>query len=121
MAATVGVGFTVIENCCAVPLHVNPLIVAEGVTVIWATEIEVLVLVPVNEGIFPFPLAARPIVVFEFTHENVVPDTVPEKLIWVVLSLLQIDWLATEFTVGEGLTEIEKSWLFPEQVTPLLV
>ena len=44
-----------------------------GVTVIVAVIAEVLALVAENEGMFPDPLAARPIAVFEFVQVNVEP------------------------------------------------
>jgi len=42
---------------------------------------EVVALVPVNEGILPEPLAARPIAVLLFVHMNVVPLTGPDKFV----------------------------------------
>ena len=60
-------------------------------------------LVAVNEGIFPLPFAARPIVVLLFVQVYVVPDTKPEKLTADVAVLLQTTWLATLFTDGVGL------------------
>lgn len=56
-AKTVVVGFTVMVNDSGVPVH--PF--AVGVTVMVATSGAVPVLVAVNEGRLPVPLAARPI------------------------------------------------------------
>jgi hypothetical protein len=36
-------------------------------------------LVALKDGIFPVPLAPRPIAVFELIHANVVPGSVDEK------------------------------------------
>jgi hypothetical protein len=82
---TVGVGLTVIVKLLVGPGH--PF--AVGVIVMFDVIEAVLVLVAVNEGILPDPFAANPIEVFEFVHANVVPVTGPDKLIKVVLWLLQ--------------------------------
>jgi hypothetical protein len=55
-AFTVAVGFTVMVNVFAAP--VQPF--AVGVTVIVAVTGALVVFTPLNEGIFPVPLAARP-------------------------------------------------------------
>ena len=54
---------------------------AVGVTVIVEEIGELVALVAVNEGIFPVPLAARPIAVLLFVQVNVVPLTGPNKLV----------------------------------------
>lgn len=59
-ALTVGVGFTVIVNVIGAPVQLTPLVIV-GVTVIVAVTGALVALVPTNEGIFPLPLAARPI------------------------------------------------------------
>lgn len=56
-AATSGVGLTVIVNICAAPEQ----LFADGVTLIVATLIALVVLVAVNAAILPEPDAARPI------------------------------------------------------------
>jgi hypothetical protein len=61
---TVACGYTVIVNDRGVPIH--PF--AEGVTVMVATTVTVPVLVAVKDGIFPDPLAARPMVGVLLTH-----------------------------------------------------
>ena len=63
-------------------------------------------LVAVNEGIFPVPLAPRPIDVLLFVQLYIVPPTAPEKFTAAVLALLQSTWFAIVFTVGDGLTVI---------------
>jgi len=60
-----GVGFTVIVNVCAVPEQLVPPLLKVGVTVIVALIVPVPVLVAVNAGSEPVPLAPRPIDVFE--------------------------------------------------------
>ena len=57
--ATLGVGFTVMVKFCAAPGH--PF--ANGVTVIVAVTGALVVLIAVNDGISPVPLAPRPIAV----------------------------------------------------------
>ena len=62
IAPTVGVGLTVMVKLCAAPMQ--PL--ADGVTVIIAAAGVVVVLVAVNDAIFPVPVDARPMLVFVF-------------------------------------------------------
>ena len=54
---------------------------ADGVTTTVETTGAVPLLTAVNDGIFPFPLAARPIAGVVFVQAKVVPLTVPPKLI----------------------------------------
>ena len=61
---TVGVGYTVIVNSNGVPTQ--PL--AVGVTVIVATTVAVVLLVAVKDGIFPVPLAPKPMDGVSLTH-----------------------------------------------------
>ena len=72
-------------NVCGVPLH--PF--ATGVTVIVPVIVVVPVFVAVNTGIFPEPLAPRPMVVLLFVQLNVVPATAPVKLTAAVETPLQ--------------------------------
>ena len=74
---TVAVGLTITVNVEGVPVH--PF--AVGVTVIVAVIGEVVAFVAVNEGTLPEPLAARPIAVLLFVQMNVVPLTVPDKVV----------------------------------------
>jgi len=64
---------------CEVP--VQPTTGSFEVTIIVAVIGEVVLLVAVNAGIFPVPLAASPIKVFEFVHVYCVPLTVLLKSI----------------------------------------
>ena len=54
---------------------------AVGVTVMFAIIGAVVVLVAVNEAIFPVPLADKPMVVLSFVHVKVEPDIDPVKLV----------------------------------------
>ena len=80
-------------NDFAVPVQVTPALVYDGVTVMVAVIGALVLLVAVNEAIFPVPLAARPIDVVLFTQLYTVPETEPEKVTAVVALLLQITWL----------------------------
>ena len=62
-------------NVCGVPGHPA----ADGVTDIVAVTGALVKLITVNTGIFPLPLAAKPIVVLLFVQLKVVPLTAPEK------------------------------------------
>jgi len=81
-----GVGLTVIVNVCAAPGHPA----ADGVTVIVAVTGALVKLIAVNAGIFPLPLAAKPIAVLLFVQLKVVPLTAPEKVIRLVVAPLHI-------------------------------
>jgi hypothetical protein len=61
---TEGVGNTVTEKLCAVP--VQPF--ADGVTVITAVSVAVVLLVAVNAPIFPVPVEASPMLEILFVH-----------------------------------------------------
>ena len=62
---TVGVGYTVTVNVCAVPTHP---IADVGVTVNMPEMIVVPLLVPVNERVLPLPDAPVPMLGLLFTH-----------------------------------------------------
>ena len=62
--------------------------------------------VAVNDGMFPDPLAARPMVVLLFVQVNVVPLTGPDKVVEVTLAALQCVWFGTVVTDGVGFTVI---------------
>ena len=72
MAFTVAIGFTVIVNDIGTPTQPDGL---TGVTVIVAFIGTALALVVVNDGIFPVPLAAKPMPALLFTQLYVVPAT----------------------------------------------
>ena len=97
---TTGVGLIVIVYEAGVPRQ--PL--AVGVTVIvTVTEMAVL-LVAVNAGVSPVPLAARPIDASEFVHANVVPGVVLVNAEAATERLLQTVMFAGTTTTGVGLT-----------------
>jgi len=83
-SATSGIGFTVMVKLCAVPGQ--PL--AVGVTVMVAVMGALVVLVAVNTGIFPVPLAARPIAVLLLVQLKLVLLTAPVKLMALVVAAL---------------------------------
>ena len=83
-----GFGYTVIVNVIGVPVHVLLLKVYIGVTVIVATLFEPVLLTATKDGIFPDPLAARPIVGSLFVQLNCTPIGVPVKLTGIVLAPL---------------------------------
>ena len=62
---------------------------AVGVTVIVALIGELVVLVAVNDGTLPEPLAASPMAVLLFVHVKVVPETEPDKVVAGTLALLE--------------------------------
>ena len=81
-----GVGLTVMVNVWAAPGQPA----ADGVTVIVAVTGVLVKLMAVNAGIFPLPLAAKPIAVLLFVQLKVVPLTAPEKVIRLVVAPLHI-------------------------------
>ena len=85
---TIIAGFTVIVNVAGDPMQVVPPLVKEGVTVIVAVTADELLFTAVKEGIFPVPLAAKPIEGVSLVQLNTVPATEPEKVIAVVAELL---------------------------------
>jgi hypothetical protein len=64
-AVTIGAGLTVILNVTGLPEHAPEI----GVTVIVEVIAVDVVLVAINEGIFPVPLPAKPVAVLSFTQE----------------------------------------------------
>lgn len=75
--AIAGLGVTVIVNVCGVPVQPPKDGVTDIVEVIGAP----VPLIPMNEAIFPEPLAARPILVLVFVQLYVVPAIEPVKFI----------------------------------------
>lgn len=99
MAFTVAVGFTAMVKVDGVPVH--PL--AAGVTVMVAEIVEPVVLVAVKAGIFPVPLALKPIAVLLLVQVKVVPVTGPERVVTGTAVPLQWFCAARALTVGMGL------------------
>jgi hypothetical protein len=64
----------------------------------------VVALVAVNEGVFPVPLAAKPMAVLEFVHAKVAPAGVLEYEEAATVPPLQTVIFAGTVTVGLGFT-----------------
>jgi hypothetical protein len=75
---------------------------AEGVIVIVPEMGSFVVFVAVKVGIFPLPLAAKPIEVLLFAHVKVVPATGPESVVTGITTPVQEVKFAMMLTVGVG-------------------
>jgi fumarate reductase subunit D len=75
-----------------------------GVTLMFAIIGDVPILVVVKLGMFPLPVAAKPIEVLSFAQSKVVPVTLPVNAIMPLAMPLHFTILAIEFTVGIGFT-----------------
>ena len=93
-----GDGLTVIVKEPGAPLH--PF--AEGVTVINAEIGFAVLLVAINDGIFPVPLAGNPIEVLLLAQLKIVPGTGPESEIEEVVNPVQSGRSVRPVTVGTG-------------------
>ena len=95
-------GLTVIANVCGVPGQPSN----EGVTVTVAVTGEVPLLMAVNEGMFPVPVAARPMDVVLLVHEYVVvpPVLFVVKFTAAVAEPLHLVWSAGSFSSAVGFT-----------------
>lgn len=71
-----------------------------GVTVIVAIIGVIVAFVAVKLGIFPVPLAANPIVVFEFVHTKLAPEGLLTKVVAETVVLLQTLLFEGTVTVG---------------------
>jgi len=99
IAATLGVGLTVIVKLFDTPLQ----LFAVGVTVTVAVFIELVAFVAIKGTITPELPDARPIVLSLFVQLYAVPTTgLPLNIIAAVLVLLHTVWLDTLFTLGVG-------------------
>ena len=117
----IAIGYTFIKKVSDAPIHVTPLLVNDGVTIIVAVCKSKLSFMTVKDGILPLPLAANPILGLSFIQLNKVLFTVLIKLIGVVSRFAHNDWSETEATLGIGFTVIKKVSELPVQVNPLLV
>ena len=77
---------------------------ATGVTVIWAMAEDDPGSAGVKEGIFPVPLAARPMAGLSFVQLNMVPEMLPLRMTAAVDEPLQTYWSGTGFRSGVVLT-----------------
>ena len=117
IAFTDGVGFTVIVKLTGPPPQPD----AVGVTVMVAVIGALVVLVAVNDGILPVPLAASPMAVLLLVQLYTDPGGRPLNTTAVVVAPLHSNWLAGWFTVAVGFTVIVKVIGVPVQVIPPLV
>ena len=61
-----------------------------------------MLFVPVNDGVFPVPLAVRPILASEFVQVKVTPGVVLVKLETAIVAPLQIVLFVGTTTFGPG-------------------
>lgn len=101
---TIGEGFTVMVKLCAWPAQ----LFANGVIVIVAVTAALVVLIAVNDGISPTPLAGKPIEALSLFHVKLLPLIVPVKAITLVAEPLHKVWSAGIITSGVGFTLIVK-------------
>ncbi len=80
---------------------------AVGVTVTVAVTGFAVLFVPVNDGVFPIPLAASPIEGVEFVQVKVVPDVVLVNAEAATVVALQTIIFVGTITTGIGLIVIE--------------
>ena len=92
-----------------------------GVTVIVAVMALVKLFAVTNDGIFPTPVAAKPIAGLLFTQLYEVPATPLVNTIGKVVALAQCIWLEMAFTFPVGLTVMVNVLDVPTQLTPALV
>jgi hypothetical protein len=122
-AFTVAVGLTVMLKVVGVPTQLTAPLVKVGVTVMVATIGAVVALVAIKVGILPVPDAAIPIegALLVQLYVTVPPVAGLLKLMAAVEEPLHNTWLATEFTVAVGLTEMVNEMGAPVHATPALV
>ncbi len=82
---TVGVGFTVMVKFAGTPGQPFN----DGTMVTTAVIVAPLLLVAVNEGMFPVPDAPRPMAVLLLLHEKMVPATGPDNTVADAVAPLQ--------------------------------
>ena len=116
-------GLTVMVNVIGVPLQFTPPLLNTGVTVIVAVTALVVLFTAVNDGIFPVPLAAKPMDVVLLTQLKLTdpPVALVVKLTAVVAAPLHNVWLLTAFTLAVGITVMVNVVDGPAQLTPPLV
>lgn len=117
-AVTEGVGFTVILKVTDGPVQETLAFVYPGIIVMVATTGVLVLFVAVNTGMLPVPLAASPMEVLLFVHENVVPVTAPVKLITADETALQRATFAGCTTVGVGFIVMVNVLGKPGQAVP---
>ena len=93
-----------IKKVSELPVQVSPLLVKEGVAITVAVWGDEPVLVTVNEGILPLPLAANPMLVLLLVQLNAVFITELVKFIAVVWVLWHKVWSEVAAISGIGFT-----------------
>ena len=124
MLFTCADGFTVIVKVCVAPEQVKLPFVNVGVTEIVAVTGDNPVLTAVKIGIFPFPDAAKPILVLSFVqvYEVVPPVVVLEKVIAVEALPLQIILFVVATKLAFGKTEIINCFVVPlQELLPITI
>jgi len=96
--SAIGVGLTVMVKVRMVPEQ----LLATGVIAIVAVTGVVPVFMAVKVGIFPLPLACRPIPGWELVQVKAVSLTGPVTGISAMTSVLHTTWLSIALTVGRG-------------------
>ncbi len=96
-----------------------------GVTVMFAIIGDVPILEVLKLGMFPLPVAAKPIDGVSFVQSKVVPVTLPVNVIMPLAIPLHFIRLVIEFTVGVGFTVMlnvldEPEQLFADGVTVIV-
>jgi hypothetical protein len=115
---TVATGLTVMVKVIGKPLH--PL-GDVGVTVMVAVIALVRLFAVTNGGIFPVPLAAKPIEGLLFTQLYDVPATPLVNTIGSVVAFAQCIWFEIAFIFPVGFTVMVNVLDVPTQLTPALV
>ena len=75
-----------------------------GVTVMFAVIGAAVVLIAVNEGTLPAPLAGSPMAVLELVHSKVAPAGMLLKLVEGMVAPAQLEIFAGAIRTGKGLT-----------------
>jgi hypothetical protein len=87
----------------------------DGVTVMVAVAVVLLLLMAVNDGMVPLPLAGKPMELLLFVQLKVVPATAPVNVIALVAAPLHTVWFEGCVTSGVGLTVIVNVLAVPGQ------
>ena len=117
----VGIGLIFKVKGSVSPLHSLPRLAINGTTFTKEVEeIEVELFTDLNGAILPFPLADKPIFVFELNHLNVVVGVVLSKFLILIESLWQTTKFCNAVTLGLGFTVILNLTVSPLHIATLL-
>jgi hypothetical protein len=108
-ALTVATGFTVIEKTVEVPVQV----LETAVTVMIAVSGTLPAFVEEKETMFPVPVSAPMPISAVVLVQSYDAAPMPAKGRIITAELLQTTWSTSVFTLGAGLTVIEKDWDAP--------